>query len=326
MKKKFFLICITTIFFAGMSYSAYGEQKYLHLNKVVAKLEAGKLITGIWCLSRSLSNARSITEYNGYPNQEEAINKPMIDFLVVAMEHYPYDISELRAFTLGLNSKREVLAKGNLQPNLSIFVRLPVEGGDPVHAMIKQVLDVGAHGVVIPHVQNAEEAEKIVKACRFVRPKESPYQNPRGNRGFSPAIASYLWGISNDEYYRRADVWPLNPEGDIMVIIMIEDIEGVKNIDSIAQVPGIGAIFFGPGDYSVSSGIYGGDAEEVDKALQKVKATCDRAGIPFVGFANIDNIAQLGREKNRLLIIGSDIDKTGRSEKVLEYLRNNSPR
>ncbi|MBN1293625.1 MAG: hypothetical protein JXB48_17425 [Candidatus Latescibacteria bacterium] len=321
MKKGIIILCITVFYIVSMSFSAFSEQDYLHLNKVVAKLEAGKLVTGIWSLSTSLSNARSIIEYNGFPSQEEAINKPMIDFLVVAMEHYPYDISALRGFTAGLNSKREVLAKGNLQPNLSIFVRLPVEGGDPVHAMIKQVLDIGAHGIVIPHVQTAEEAEKIVKACRYVRPENSPYRNPRGNRGFSPAVASYLWGISNDEYYRRADVWPLNPEGDIMVIIMIEDIDGVNNIDSIVKVPGIGAIFFGPADYTVSSGAYGTVTDKADKALQKVKNACDTAGITFVGFAGIDNIAQLSQEKNRMLIIGSDIDKSGRAEKVLEYLR-----
>ena len=157
IKNKLNILIIFCLFLLIPSIS-FAQQNYIHLNKVIAKLEKGKLVTGIWSLSQSLSNARSIIEYNGFPSQAEAINKPMIDFIWIAMEHYPYDITKLRAFTLGLNSRREVLAKGNLQPSLSIFVRLPVEGNDPVHAMIKQVLDGGAHGVDIRHVQTAEEA------------------------------------------------------------------------------------------------------------------------------------------------------------------------
>ena len=305
---------------AHVSPRAGADDGYLHLNKVIDKLERGKLVTGIWCLSRSLSNARSIVGYNGYPSYEESLNRPMIDFLVVAMEHYPYDISALRAFTLGLTSRREVLAKGNLQPNCAIFVRLPVEGADPVHAMIKQALDVGAHGVVIPHVRTADEASKIIRACRFVRPLDSPYLEPEGDRGFSPAICSYLWGVTSEEYYERADTWPLNPQGDIMAIVMIEDREGVANVDDIVRVPGIGAVFFGSADYTVSAGRYGDPDFDVDEALETVKRACDRADVPFVGFANADTIAELGKEKNRMLIIGSDIDHSGRVAAVLDYL------
>ena len=302
---------------------SYAED-YLHLNKVIAKLEQGKLVTGIWCLSRSLSNARGIVDYNGYPTQEEAMNKPMIDCIVVAMEHYPYDITELRAFTLGLCSRREIITKGNIQPNCALFVRLPVEGGDPVQPMIKQALDVGAHGIVIPHVQNAGEALKVVKACRYVRTKDSPYREPVGTRGYSPAICSYLWGVAPAEYYERADVWPLNPRGDLMVVVMVEDPEGVRNIDEIVRVPGVGAVFFGPADYTVASGNYGDEGFDVNIALNRVKQACDDAGVPFVGFAGPDNIGELSKEKNRILIIGSDIDKSGRADKVLGFLRSQS--
>lgn len=114
---------------------------------------------------------------------------------------------------------------------------------------------------------------------------------------------------------------PLNPEGDIMVIIMIEDTEGVQNINEIIKVPGISAVFFGPGDYSVSSGTFGGDTHEVDEALNTVKDACDSSGIPFVGFADIETIDTKLEENYKMLIIGSDIDKSGRAEKVLEYLR-----
>jgi 4-hydroxy-2-oxoheptanedioate aldolase len=174
---------------------------------------------------------------------------------------------------------------------------------------------------VVPHVRTAEEALRIVQSCRYYRPATSSHREPEGNRGFSPAICSYIWGVTLDEYYERADVWPLNPQGDILVIIMIEDPEGVKNIDAIARVPGIGAIFFGPADYTVSSGNYGNTAFDVNTALNRVKKACDAAGVPFVGFADMTNIEVRSKEKNRLLIIGSDIDKSGESDKVIKYLR-----
>jgi 4-hydroxy-2-oxoheptanedioate aldolase len=324
MRKKlgFAIILAFMVILLCVPHNAFSQNNFLHFNKVIAKLQAGKTVTGIWSLSQSLSNARSIIEFNGFPSQEESMNRPMIDFILIAMEHYPYDITKLRTFLVGLNSRREVLTKGNLQPSLATFVRLPVEGSDPVHAMIKQVLDVGVHGVVIPHVRTADEALKIVKACRYVRPDDSPYTEPQGNRGYSPAICSYLWGVPSEEYYQRADVWPLNPEGDLMVIIMIEDPEGVKNINEILKVPGIGAVFFGPADYTVSSGNFGKSTDETDMALYKVKNACNNAGIPFVGFADVNNIDQRIKEKFNMLIIGSDIDKSGNASKVLDYLRS----
>ena len=68
-----------------MPYWAFSQQPDGHLNKVVSKLEKGKLVTGIWVQSLSLSNAMSIIEYNGFPSQEEALTKPMIDFVLMAI-------------------------------------------------------------------------------------------------------------------------------------------------------------------------------------------------------------------------------------------------
>lgn len=309
-----FLFLVTILIFS--------QEPFIHLNKVVAKLEKGKRVTGIWVQSVNLSSAISIIEYNGYPSQEECLNKPMIDFVLVEMEHEPYDISELRTFLLGLNSKREVFIKGNLQPNLAVFVRLPVEGRDPVHAQVKQALDIGVHGVVIPHVQTADEALKIVKACRYIQPEGSPYRKPEGQRGASPWVCAYLWGLTMPEYVRHADVWPLNPQGDIMVIIMIEDKKGVRNINSILKVPGIGAVIYGPYDYSFSSGHFGNtEATVVKEARKKLKAACDKANVPLVGLANPSTIEEFIEENYRMILIGTNVDLSGGAARVLDVLR-----
>ena len=311
----------------GLFPSAVGasQEGYVHFNKVVAKLEKQKLVTGIWVQGVSLSTAIGIVEFNGYPDTKASLDRPMIDFVLVEMEHEPFDVTELRTFLLGLSSRREVLVKGNLQPSLAVFVRLPVEGNEPVHAAIKQVLDLGVHGVVIPHVRSREEARRIVQACRYPQPRGGPYEKPVGTRGASPWLCAYLWGLTMPEYVERADVWPLNPQGDLMAIIMIEDEDGVRNIDSILKVPGIGAVIFGPYDFSFASGKAGqSDDPAVVDAAKKVKAACDRAGVPFVGFANPANIEELLNENYRMLLVGTNVDLSGGAGRVLDILREKS--
>jgi 4-hydroxy-2-oxoheptanedioate aldolase len=121
-------------------------------------------VTGIWAEALHPSNAIGLVNQNRFPNYAESVTRPMIDFILIDMEHKPYEVTELRNFLLALNSKREVIKKGNLQPNITTLVRIPADGDMPVRGMIRQVLDVGAHGVVVPHISNAAEAEKVVKA------------------------------------------------------------------------------------------------------------------------------------------------------------------
>jgi len=295
----------------------------LHLNKIVAKLERGQLVLGMWVSALHPSNAIGLVEMNGYPTFEESMSKPMIDYTLIDMEHEPYDISTLRNFLLALNSKREVLVKGNLQPNIAVLVRFPAEGNQPVHAMIKQVLDVGVHGVVVPHVRNAAEAEKIVQACRYPQPKGSSLEQPQGTRGASPWLCSFLWGLSMDEYVQRADVWPLNPHGDLLAVVMIEDEEGVKNIGEILKVKGIGAVIFGPYDFSFACGHPGqANHPEVLQKWQEVKQACDLTQVPLVGFASPENIKQKLTEGYKMLLFGHDVANNETIPKILEAVRS----
>ncbi len=296
---------------------------YIHFNKIVAKLERNQLVNGIWVSAVHPSNAIGLIETNGFPTYEESLTKPMIDFILIDMEHQPLDMSLLRNFLLALNSKREVIIKGNLQPNIATLVRLPSDGAEPVHALIKQALDIGVHGVVIPHVRTAAEAEKIVTACRYVQPKGSKFSEPIGNRGASPWIAAYLWGLTLPEYVERADLYPLNPKGDLLAIIMIEDEEGVKNIDEILKIKGIGAVIFGPYDFSFSIGHPGEtDHPEVMKTWKTVKAACDRANVPLIGFATPDDIKDKLKENYKMLLFGHDVRIDGVIQKVLEAIKN----
>ena len=314
-----------TIFILVMlfSFSLFAQQtQKVHINKIIDKLEHKQLVIGTWVSALHPSNAIGLNEFTGYPDYQTSISQPMLDFILIDMEHQPYDISVLRNFLLAMNSKRDVVVKGNLQPSIVTLVRLPSEGNQPVHALIKQVLDVGVHGIVIPHVQTPEEAEKIVRACRYRQAENSPYREPQGTRGASPWLAAYLWGLTMPEYVERADVWPLNPNGDLLVVIMIEDDLGVKNVDEILKVKGIGAVIFGPYDYSFVAG-HPGETNHPDvvKAWDTVKKACDKAGVPLIGFGNPENIKKLVSENYRMLLVGHDVRDDGRLQKVLNILK-----
>ena len=97
---------------------------------------------------------------------------------------------------------------------------------------------------------------------------------PAGKRGSGAANAAWAWGVTGEEYERRADLWPLNPEGDLLAIVMVESVEGVKNLDEILSVPGVGMVFIGAaGDLHKSLGVPQ-DSAEVEAARQTILKGC----------------------------------------------------
>jgi 4-hydroxy-2-oxoheptanedioate aldolase len=300
------------------------QESYLHLNRIVDKLERDLLVTGMWVNTLHPSTAIGLARMNGYPSYEQSLTRPMIDFILIDMEHEPFDVAKLRDFLLALNSRREVLAKGNLQPNITVLVRVPQDADGDFSWMVKQVLDSGAHAVIVPHVRNAEQAKKLVSACRYPQRKDSPIAEPDGVRGGGPRLCSYLWGLSSKQYVQRADVWPLNPKGDLLAIAMIEDRDGVRNIDEILSVKGIGAVMFGPYDYSFACGQGGNQYHpKVTETWDNIKKACDRHNVPLIAFAKPANIHLRVKENHRMLLIGQDYDQTGRAAGILKYLKNN---
>ena len=110
---------------------------------------------------------------------------------------------------------------------MSIVARFPPYGGaDPW--IVKQALDMGLMGVVFNTVNTKEEAIAAVRSMRYPPQRNDPatQKGPVGMRGFAPGGALWNWGISGGEYQRRADLWPLNPNGDLLANLMIETREG----------------------------------------------------------------------------------------------------
>ncbi|HSG47485.1 MAG TPA: aldolase/citrate lyase family protein [Longimicrobiales bacterium] len=243
--------------------AAAGAQE-MRLNRTIETLEAGAPTLGLATGNFSLVNARSL-----------AVSE--LDFIIIDMEHSPYDVETLQEFILGMVDVGRAVEKGSTQMDVTPIVRIPMNGRENLQFLVKQVLDVGAYGVMFPFVNTRDEAMNAVAAMRYPQPRGDAQPEPRGLRGSSPGNARWIWGAR--DYGSLADVWPLDPGGELLAVIQIETPEGVSNIDAIATVPGVGAIFIGPADLGLNLGVPG-NHPDLEAAIQTVLESCKRHGVP----------------------------------------------
>ena len=267
---------------------ALPAQQRVHLNPVIAKLEAGEVVYGLSTQDLALSHAREVA-------------RAPADFMYVDMEHSPMDFASLRMFLLAMGDKQTILRKGNAQPDVALLARF-APPPDESEWVVKQALDLGLYGVIFNGVDTPEHAAFAVSTMRYPQLRESPYPEPAGIRGWSPTNAAWAWGVSTGEYLRRADVWPLNPDGDLFAVMMIESAEAMSNLDAIAATPGVGALFPGAGgDLSLSLGVAQG-SPELEEAFEQILAACLRHDVACAISANTgEDVARRVRQGWRII-------------------------
>lgn len=233
---------------------------------------------------RALENGQvALTTFVSPPTVDNAIAVAAApyDGVIFESEHSPYDIRELRDALQYMLNRRQILDGGTLAPGATPLIRIPVNGAEMSHWLAKQVLDIGAYGVVWPRISTVEEAYNAVAACRYPRPRSADVYEPAGLRGDYPANAARYWGLTQQEYYGRADVWPLAPHGEILVVIMCEDVVGIDNLPRILkEVPGIGVVLSGEGDLSQNLGYpRQSDHPAVVEAMGAILRICKEEGV-----------------------------------------------
>ena len=265
MRRLLALIAAVTAFAVLMSSGPAAQRGPAHLNPVIEKLSQGKAFVGVNTGDLSLENARTLA-------------RAPIDYVYVDMEHTPLDISGLHMFNIGMIDKATAVKKGSVAPNVALFARFPPEADEGAW-VVKQALDIGLMGVIFNGVDTREQALAAVQSMRYPQLRGSKYFEPAGKRGAAPTLATWIWGLTTEEYERHADLWPLNPEGDLLAIAMIESVEGLKNIDAILSTPGIGATFIGnANDLRHSMGVPV-NSPEVETARQTILAGCKRHNV-----------------------------------------------
>ena len=177
------------------------------------------------------------------------------DYLIVEFEHEPFDIGALRAFMRGLVDGGPTRSGHRTPP---VVVTLPTTGisADVVRAnawQLAHVLAAGVHGVILCHAEEAAAARALVSHARY--PINTPGADAAtvGRRGGGgQGHAAGIWGLPADEYLAKADPWPLNPAGELLLAVKIENRRGLANCAAILAVPGIGMAEWGPGDMGMS--------------------------------------------------------------------------
>jgi 4-hydroxy-2-oxoheptanedioate aldolase len=251
------------------------------LNPMIEKLAAGDAVVSTPPVA------------NGNWEVAQELGDSDYDMVIFEMEHFGFDFKGLRTSLQAMLNRRRIDQDG-LRPSVVPATRVPPNARETSQWIIKQALDLGVYGLVTPQVQTPEDALAIVKAARY--PARRGTSTGGGERGYWPFLAARYWGLSPSEYVERADVWPANPDGELLIMGIIESRLGVKNIERILDATnGLGIIWPGPGDMSTDMGLHltNPPHPEVVENIAHVREVCASRGVPCATIAaNIDEAVE----------------------------------
>ncbi|MGH8714019.1 MAG: HpcH/HpaI aldolase family protein [Casimicrobiaceae bacterium] len=252
----------------------------LPINHFKRAIASGRTPLGAWLSS-------------GSPATAEALGCAGFDFLVVDMEHTPIDPPQMVDI---LRAIAGTPAQAIARPPWNDIV------------MIKRALDAGAQTLLLPFVQDADEARRAVASTRYP---------PEGVRGVAGTHRGSRYGTVPD-YLRRA-------REELCVIVQIETPPALASLDEIAAVPGVDSIFIGPSDLSASMGYLGDVANPaVQEKLAAAARACRRAGKPsgIIG-PTPDMVTRFIDYGYSWIAIGSDMGfMVGRAQEYLGRFRS----
>jgi 4-hydroxy-2-oxoheptanedioate aldolase len=243
-------------------------------------LAEGRQQIGLWC---------TLSHHYGL----EAVAGAGFDWLLLDTEHSPIDLESLVA-------QLQAVAPYPVTP----IVRVP--WNDTVN--IKRVLDIGAQSLLVPYVQNVEEARRAVAATRYP---------PEGVRGVAGTTRATRFGRIKDYASRAAE--------EICLLVQVETREALAEIEGIAALPGVDGIFIGPADLHASMGYTGATADAavvplIEDALRRIRRTGKAPGILTAD----ESLARRYIEAGALFTaVGTDLGLLSReTEKLASRFRN----
>lgn len=294
--RSLLLCCLALTLFSAQSHAE-------RLNQTIETLSSGQAAFGIFSGDRSMANAR-------------ALSRAPIDFVLIDMEHGPYDAESLQSFLLGMTDKSSIASTGSLAMGTTPIVRLPTNGREMNQFLVKQVLDLGVFGVMFPMINSREEALNAIASMRYPKANGEVDDGPQGLRGRAPGNAVWYWGTGYSEYLSKADVWPLDPNGELLAVIQIETQEAISQLEEIITTPGVGAIFIGPSDLSADIGLPRSHPK-VEAAIQTVLKSCIDHNIPCGITTSPDDIEARTEQGFRFATVGGDAGISPRTDRAL---------
>ena len=221
----------------------------------------------------------------GHPTVAETLALSGVDFIWIEGEHAALSLPQILTLNLALSESKAVP-----------IIRVPSNN----HDTIKQYVDTGAMGIIVPYIKTAADAAKAVRALKYP---------PLGERGVGLGRATRYF-IKIKPYLQRAN-------RDVMVILMIETKAAVANIEAILQVPGIDMLSIGPFDLSASMGHLGQPQHpEVVGAIAKVEQAARKANIPLgISVPDKHTAYAMMARGYRFFVIGADVEYLYQSAK-----------
>lgn len=243
-------------------------------NRFKAALTQGRQQIGLWC---SLAS----------PISTEIVAGSGFDWLLLDMEHSANDLRDIYG-------QLQAMGEGSA----TAMVRVPSD--EPI--TIKRILDTGAQSLMIPNIDDVEQARRAVAATRYA---------PQGIRGFSQAPRAARFGRIPDYHARCA--------GEIFVAVQIESRRALDNMEKIAAVEGVDGVFIGPGDLSTSLGFLGQQNHPevvavIEDAIARIRRAGKHAGILT---ANEELAQRYIAAGTRFTAVGSDMGLLARSSEAL---------
>jgi 4-hydroxy-2-oxoheptanedioate aldolase len=224
------------------------------------------------------------------------------DYISYDMEHAPFDVKGLADYMRGL-AKGGPTRSGHRTP--AVIVNVPVNGTDEASVranawMFQQVLATGVHGVLLCHADTPGAVRAFVEAVRLPMHMQGVGRGvSEGRRGaHGSSTAARIWGVSEEEYVAKADAWPLNPDGELLLGLKLEDKYALANAEENVKVPGIAFAEWGPGDMALSLGSRNMEPlpAPMQQARAKVLAATKAQKIFFLNTVNPRNVVDMIKE------------------------------
>src|SRR5580700_5184077 len=297
-----------TFLFSAIAIVGQVPAKPKHINQAIDMLEQGQPIY--------YTGSHSGTEGTFEQGKKDA--QTWADYISYDMEHAPFDVKGLQEYMRGLAAGGPSRS-GHRTP--AVIVNVPVNGTDEAAVranawMFQQVLATGVHGVLLTHADTPGAIRAFIEACRFPNREQGVGQHglEDGRRGVhGSATAAQIWGVSTAEYEARADAWPLNPNGELLLGVKEEDKYALANVEENLKIPGLSFAEWGPGDMALSLGVRsvgrgtgggaargGGGGSVNDPRMQaaraKVLAACKANHIAFLNSMSATDVVDMIKE------------------------------
>jgi 4-hydroxy-2-oxoheptanedioate aldolase len=262
------------------------------INPMIALHEKGLPVFGVAHVRFTAGGGRGAAD--GQTQAEPDLFAVARETVAYRMADYEYNTWSSASAARYADYMRAIVAAGGSARNHPFVAKIPIVKDNPEAARLRiyEQLNAGQMGLSMQRVESPEEVRQVVSAMRF---RSKGGTRPEDGIG----LAAAYWGLTPAQYLEKADVWPINPNGELVIRVIIESLEGLKNVRAIAAEPGVGGLTVGVGTLggvfttTNAAGQRVRDQAALDKAVLDILAACKEFKVPCGHPAN--NPAEMER-------------------------------